>query len=531
MTNFQKVDELINTLSSDERTNFIQFSKALGDAKTPALKVFQAIIKNDKSCEEIINRNFGKLPPRNKKLTAQSLFDKILDFLRLSYVRKKHEAKSNDVEIDISIDLINNQILKKRGLYEQVREVLHLAKEKAAQYDKQNIVLEILRKELNLVLSYEKKKLSEQIKQLNKDLKWQIKVVEKEYDYVILFNELSVLIRERPSNPIGFEQRLKNIKSSRLLEEPPKSLASVKNNKNNQIDQEDAFYSKYMFFYIRYYICLLEEDYPNSSLYIKRVLDIWRNTPHKIQEDPQRLIIYLANYLNSLHLINDYAPFQSIIDEAYAISLQTFDEKAERFQSIDFFKLIKLLNTTNFNQPKAAYKNEIMRLQGFIKDVEKYQKKLNKAREVNFNYCISIAWFLMDHFDKAEAYIQKIIQEKHDHRKDIQRFADIFQLFIFLEDQGASLAHSYFIKKIQSARKKISRQAPLSSYEKCLFKHLLRLVRTKEAYSQAMKTEQSKEISKTLMDFKENLMEYEDSNELGREEIEIWLDKSLEMYK
>lgn len=191
----------------------------------------------------------------------------------------------------------------------------------------------------------------------------------------------------------------------------------------------------------------------------------WKNNPLWITEDSLTYKKILSNYLNACHATGNFSQINTLIREITEIPCRNLEEEAEQFQNVYFLKLLLLLNTNKFHNLDDLV-TEIS------KGINRYKSKINKARELMFYYNISIAYFLLTEWKKAQHYLNMIINTRHsEHRQDIQNLARIFRLIVYLElGQNEMLEY-----EIINVERYLRQRKALGSYEVQIIKLIKKL--------------------------------------------------------
>lgn len=226
-----------------------------------------------------------------------------------------------------------------------------------------------------------------------------------------------------------------------------------------------------------------------------------------IKAEPHVYKIHLSNHLSCCFQLQKWELFPDLLATLKALPSGNFNEEAEVFQNYAFYELLHLLNTRNFERAKDS-------LEGITRGIEDYKVKINKARELSFYYNISILYFMLEDFDKALLWLVRILNHPQtDHRKDLQRFAQILQLFYHYE-----LGSVVFLESmVPNVRRKINRWSPLNGWEVFLFQLL----------DQLMKVNSKKETKALFIAYDAQLQTGAHKEALGYDEIRIWIEKKV----
>lgn len=430
--------DLIKSLSKNEKRYFKLFC-TLQQGEKNYLKLFDFMDSLKRYDEQVILDHFMKADfVKNIHVTKNYLYNLILKSLRI------YGAEKN-VKIQLANLWIEIDILERRGLNQQLWERLQKTKKIAIKYHDHLSVVRACRKELSFVAEWETKKTKGRLEEITEEIARHFRLLEEEYEALDNYYFMTFNYRKFHNNLNLLKEKTSQV---RLLE-------SV-----------DRYKNSFTTCYIHYYLKALEYRIDGNQLlyneYLKKAISVWNEYRYMIRERPRVYKIYLANYLSSCHILGKYDEFPIYLEELKSIPSTGFKEEVETFQNAVFYELLYRLNTEN-------YKNIDETIQSIEKGLEKYEYKINQARITAFNYNISLLFFFNRDFEKALTWLNKILNDtKNEHRKDIQRFANILQLVYHLE-----LGNTDLVYNLQSSvRRKLKRWGDISRFEGLIFDYL-----------------------------------------------------------
>ena len=452
------------------------------------LRLFDFIAEMEMYEEEKIKNHFqDETFVKSLHVTKNYLYHLVLKSLRSFHAQHNVEQKIHDFIADVVL-------LEKRGLYNQAKDALQKAKKLAYKHHRYYYLVYLLRKETSYLFSRGVKNLDTKHENLKNELKEVNRELHQESQIISFYHQ------------IYWGER-----TGRLSNEEIAQFATEWNAFLETFPQENlqSFYSNYWIENIQSNLANQLGDAKKRFDHAQKVVELWRKQKHMIESEAHIYKICLANYLHSAFLIEKWEVFPSVIKELKGISSSNFNEEAETFQNITFFGLLYFLNTQNFE-------NALHSLAYITKGIRRYQEKMHKSRELAFYYNISILYFMLEDYDNALFWANKILnQTKTDHRKDIQRFSALLQLFYHYELGNYDLLDSL----VHSTKRKLNRQFPITEFEELLLRSIKKLIVVVS----------EKEMMEEFYQFKKQLevipRKRKDMTILGYDEIQLWLEK------
>jgi len=479
------VFELIKSLTPNEKGYFRRFCD-LQKGEKNYLDLFNVLEKMDRYDEAVLAAAFKERTfYKDLHVVKNYLYNLILRSLRSFYWESTVDQEIND-------QITDAVLLEKRGLYELARSSLVKARKLAIKYHRYYLLIPITKKEGSLWPLLEDRRLLEKMQTMNDELLAASQEIHNEIAIYIYYHRWTTFqrARQQESDSETWEQ---------LLE------AWTDFEKNHPQNHYKSFYSSYLLDCIRATAAFFQKDPATRFTHSAQVLEKWAANEHMIKTEPHVYKIHLSNHLSCCFQLQKWELFPALIAKLKALPSGNFNEEAEAFQNYAFYELLYLLNTRDFERAKDS-------LESITRGIEQYKAKINKARELSFYYNISVLYFMLEDFDKALLWLVRILNHPQtDHRRDLQRFAQILQLFYHYE-----LGSVVFLESMApNVRRKINRWSPLNEWEVFLFQLLDHLMTTTS-------NKATKAVFKTALN---NLQSGEYEALLGYDEIRIWLEK------
>ncbi len=350
--------------------------KSLSKSEKRYFKLFTRFQKGDKSYMAIVD-HLEKMEVYDEQKLKQVLLKKGIDAKNihvtknyLSHLILKSLRSYNDKKKSIAIkltDLLTDaSLLEKKGLYDQYAKKLKSAKTLSKKYEKHLVTLEILDREILFILGQKTKALDANLRELQEEVKHIAQLIKIEFEYKEILHRIFAWYRTK--NKIRDQAAIAEItalKNMELLEDASSAI---------------TFQSKICFFFSHALIYhILGQDLHKANLYYQKVVEIWERYTYMKGENYKLYKIHLSNYLNSCHSIKKYTHFPEVLEKITQLPAFSFDEQAEEFQNVVYLKLLFYMNTLQF-------KEAVQLIPEIENGIEKYQSKVNKARELSF-YC------------------------------------------------------------------------------------------------------------------------------------------------
>jgi hypothetical protein len=480
--------DLIKSLTSNEKRYF-QLSTDLQSGKKNYVLLFEEMDAQEQyDKQQIIAKLSGLKFIKNLHVTENYLYQRIMESLRTFYTDKSITAKLYNLLMDV-------EVLTQKGFYKLSMEVLNRAEKLASKHHKNFILAEILPKKIELMVDDENRRLTEQLDELYEKTQAVNNQMKEESSYVY-WHHWFVLVFRKWRYP----------KDALILQKMEEGYQLVN---QKPFPREGTFQMQYYYYTIQSMYCQLTKQYEKGNQIHAKILEVWESNPSVIKEKRAVYIARLANYINSSLTCQKYEIVYSLIEKMETLKTINFDEEGEQFQNVYFYKQLYYLNLKDMNTAKSL-------IPEIEEGLEKYSQKINPARKLAFYYNSTITYFLLEEYEEAADWLNKIltITRTHEPRKDVQRFARILQLSIYYKLSSHEVLEYLFRSVYRN--KKLKEE--MHTFEKVVlqyFKKLLNIV--------ASSTEE-KALFKLFRDDL-NQLKASEKSVTGFEEFFIWVNR------
>lgn len=435
---------LIKSLSVSEKRYFKIFAQrhVIGD-KNRYEYLFDLIDKQTISNaydEELIKKQLSAKESKNIAAGKHYLYELILRSMR-----NFHESKS-------IADQINNRIsdikfLLDKGLHAKCRQLILSTKKDAFSIEHHAAIIE---------LSYLERRL-ERLK------------IDKESS--ALFSTISAMENEAAKHIADeiFFRKLYDENFILLQEEyTPANSSRIEHIHDEVIkykERASSFNAKALFFIIQADDAQLAGKYSEARKFMRKCVALFEENEVIKNEQSQRYINLLSNYLNSCFLANEFDDFQSTIEKLKLLQPRKEEEEILLFRSRYLLELLYYINMQNWDEAEKL-------IPDIITGLTKYKNRLPAVSVIVLYYNMAIALFSVKKYEKSLAYFNYIIDVTAKNiRKDIQQNAKLFQIVIHYELENFNLVQTL----IYNFKRSLKKSDRLNEFEKVvldLFKKL-----------------------------------------------------------
>jgi hypothetical protein len=403
--------QLIKSLTQAEKRYFkVHAGKQVKGHSNKYEKLFDAYdaLPDDKPYDEaafkrsLRGKSYGKNLAQEKQYLQESLMETLRAF---------HAEGSIDNQL--------YQLLAEEDIYRQKRlnnlreKTIEKAKEIARKYEKWEVLLMLLDRELGMNIElYADKAIAKN------------ETISKDKDVLLsLINENTELLSISALTFLQF--RLQSTKDGETLA----SLAESKVNsdyiakyKIGKSFQTDLNYFKTMAMYSR-----MKFDFVANHNFCKLIFQLYEDKfPQFRTVNSVAYKIAIFNYLNSCHAIGDYTQFNILLNKIETIASRNSDEEGEEWQNVIHLKLLYFLNTN-------SYKEAIELEEQINLGLEKFIFKVNQARKLILYYNLATAFFMIKNWDKALEYFYFVSNDKSGVRLDLVAYTKFMELVVHYE--------------------------------------------------------------------------------------------------
>ncbi|MGH1338563.1 MAG: hypothetical protein ACRBFS_20785 [Aureispira sp.] len=478
--------EVIKSLTSNEKRHF-QLSTSLQNGKKNYVLLFEEMdAQEEYNKAQILEKLAEYKFVKSLHVTENYLYKRIMESLRAFHADKYVTTKLYKL-------LTDAEILNRKGFYKLSMEVLNRAEKLALKHHKSLILAEIAPRKIELIVADREKHLTEQLEELYEQSQGVCHQLQEESTYVYWHHWLVLVFRKwrDPKDPV-------------VLQKMEAIFQSVT---QSAFPEQGTFQTQCYYYTIQTLYYQLTKQYEVGNVIHAKILALWEDHPNMIKEQLSVYMARLANYINSSLTCQKGALVYVLIEKMEGLKVTTFDEAGEQFQNVYFYKQLHYLNAQQLEEAEA--------LIPAIKDgLEKYASKINPARRLAFYYNSTITYFLLEDYQAAADWLNKIltITKTHEPRKDIQRFARILQMAIYYKLSSYEVLE-YLFRSVY--RNKKLKEA-MHTFEKV----------TLDYFKQLLKTPANSNAEKALFrSFQEELEQLTEAEQqvTGFEEFFIWV--------
>ncbi|MEM1137315.1 MAG: hypothetical protein AAGI07_15865, partial [Bacteroidota bacterium] len=387
---------LVKSLTKAEKRHF-KLQSSLQKGKKDYMVLFDTLdslsLKEDTASnydEEVLRGKIkDKLNLKHLHVTKNYLATQVLKSLRTLREESDTESKLNKMVSEI-------KVLADKGTYRLLSQKLKSAKNLALQYEKYNVLIDLLNFETVLCVRHKEFKINEVLEKLYDDIFKYLDLMKMETAYKAVQNEVTTIYR-------------KNIRARN-----EKSTAKIQILENNPLlkttKQPPTFLSKVSYNYSKALLFQLNGNLSQAIKFHKEVQDIWIGYPHFKKEYPMLYMIYSSNYLVGAHLLRDYSVFPTVLDNLTSLPKRNYNEEAEAFQNICYLEQLYFMNKVIFNNKLNTTDVASSLAKKIETGLDKYHSRIVKSRQMSFCINSSIMFFALNMFDESLAWMAKIHQ-------------------------------------------------------------------------------------------------------------------------
>jgi len=465
---------LIHALSKSEKRYFTLFAqqRQVGE-QSSYLQLFQTIKTADVHNDEALQTHIRQFSfAGHLAVTKKQLMDNLLKALC-------HYQEDTTVDESIKQLCHKANILLEKGLERHAEKYLRKAEQKAIQYERFHLILEVIeiRKRIIAQQYYNKTSFDELEDLYQKTAHYQ-KILDNKNKYWLLFSCIYKLhFRKTTHQKPADQQELTDLMQSPLLSDEKFALSA-----SARLD-----YLKLNA--LRYFI----QQKPQKALtYNQRFLDVFNEQPFLLQTQPGRYLSTLNNFLIDCVQLNKETAFFAGLKKLRTLPQQKAFKK-KKDTEIHVFRLGYQLEM-NWNISKGNFHENCDLVPAVKEKLAAYGDALVEQNRVVFYYLIAYSWFGIGNFSQCLDWTNKIIQETNEKvMEGLQSAARILHALSHYE-----LEHTeYLAYSIENLRRYIRKRAGLSGMEKTLLSGLHQLLNQTPDKHAAIYTKMLKDFAQT----------------------------------
>ena len=449
---------LIQSLTKTEKAYFNKFAQRHGiNANSNYLKLFKSIAAQKQYDEKALAKKFA-----GTQLATQIHVYK--NYLYKLILRSLHNYYSGSTATSrISEQIHYSEILKERGLFNQAKKVLEQAKEIAEKYEHKELLLDILRREVEMLTGAQ---------EFTKDSENEIK---QAHQKTLLLLKQIELVSER-NQQAAFLRIGMRTKGLYNIEHDLDAL-KIPAGEDKQLS---SFDSLKLYYYINGVYAKSQDEFAKSIEYFRKILELFSKNEHQVEENLQFYIscLYQTN-LTSLQ-IKDEKSYQYSLKELE--KLETRLAKEARYNVIGLrIQMMRVEAEAFYCYQKCAFAEiksiaDDVKKSKLIERVEEYgsihgQEFLDARKEILIFY---LGLFLLEggYYKESINWLNKLAASKGDIEKSGPKlFSKLVIVIAYFEvkDHGMlAYAAKHFLRII-------SKSAAKYKFEKIFVESLLKL--------------------------------------------------------
>lgn len=394
---------LIKSLTPSEKRSFKVYSQRheLGGTKNNYVVLFEAIDKLEVYDEQKLIKKFSLKKQSELSTKKNQLFSKLLD----CYRGNRQSSKANDL-------LNDTHFLLKKGIVGTAIQKLEKITNKPEDYP-HRIVMDACHLFRYLITQYEGKDKLKKVERIqfieNNVLKEEVLLIK----LLHIWDDLYALLSKE-------KQNAKLLKEEKLHEVKMKIRA---------VAEEDChtFQTQKYFYSIQGGIALLENNAEFSLTAYKKLLNIYDSNPKYLQEDLERYIAVIHNYLSICGNIEEYDLLLEKLEVLKRMEVVEPLLRAKVFKTTINMELMYLANT-------YQYQKGLDLIPEIIKGLKKYSSLISIDHIIAIYYNIVCLYFLNESFKKGLVWCEKIQNlGVHSPRYDVQDTVHILLIISYYE--------------------------------------------------------------------------------------------------
>ena len=422
---------LIKAMNSNEKRYFKLYSNR---KKNSYIKLFNAIDRQEKSDEKRIRERM-RMKENDFNQVKTILYRKVLKSL-IGY-----NSKTASTEMQLMQFFIEVEILYNKKLYKQCKKKLKTAKSLALRHEKYYAHIKIIQWERKLIrIGYAAEKAKEEIDLLHEEEGGALKKLQNIHDYIGLSDKVGLnWIQDGDTRSSLKIQGLKNIMNNPLFKDENNALSA---------DSKTAYH------YVHAVSASEYGDFGKSYHHFKKITELLESNPENFTEAS-------ANYLSSLSNLM-LASFQlKKYDECFSVikKMRTVHEKITNKSLKEYFRSYIFEKTYSIELAIYIETGEFEKGLFIARDIEKWlvecsRKKLHNYEVITMAFNIASLFFIVNKHDKAQKWLNEILNNSADIKKDIYCLAKILYLISCFETAKISLmeyalksTYRYLLKK------------------------------------------------------------------------------------
>lgn len=416
---------LIKSLSKSEKRNFKLFANRLqSNEDSKFLVLFDILDKQNDYNEDKIFQKTSDISKTQLSNVKAHLYKQILQSLRLN-------ASNQDLDVYLREQIDYAKLLYNKGLYNQSLKMLDRAKTTASEYEKNALLLEIYEFEKHIESQYITRSIDSTAEELTKRS-----------------NELNKKITGTNTfSNLGLRLYGLYLKTSHIRNEKDYLFVSefFKSNLPPYNIDELSFFEKLYLFQSHVWYNYIIQDFLTCYKYANKWVDLFEENNHLVPVYADLYLKGLHNLMAALFFINHKTKFTDTLNKLENLNKEEFIQNNEN-NSVLLFQYL-YINKINYHFMNGDFSGGLYLVNEIEDGIERYLKKIDDNRILNFYYKIGCLYFGSGDNKNAIKYLNKVINHPAQIRGDIQSFSRILKLIAHYE-MGDNEMVEYQVKAV-----------------------------------------------------------------------------------
>jgi len=421
--NSDELFQLIHSLNKTEKRSFKLYVKRIsGNENLKILKLFDALDAMHEYDEE-------KLLRKNRSIQKQQLSNMKAHLYKQILTSVSH--LSDDIEIQLSEQLVNARMLYNKGLYMQALKLLEKVKTSAKNNNQNTYRLQALIFEKKIEAMH----ITRSIEGRSENLSCESNEVNK---HLFLLGNLSGFALQLYSWYIqnGHARDEKDVQA--LNDFFYENLPACN---ENQMD----FYERLYYYQAYCWFSFILQDLLGYYRYSQKWVDLFEENPAMKSFESIQYLKGLDNLLSAHFVLLNYRGFEESLAllENFSASEDGHKDINTEIQAFVYLQLAKL----NRHFMHGTFTKGLSMVDSVIKKLKEYKLHIDSHRMLIFYYKFACLYFGSGDNEKAVEYLNLIINRKPDLRTDIHCYARLLHLIAHFEMGNYNLVE-YLIKSV-----------------------------------------------------------------------------------
>ncbi|MEM7040153.1 MAG: hypothetical protein AAF570_24500, partial [Bacteroidota bacterium] len=408
------------------------------------MELYAAMMEMEKYDAEKLKARFeGQSIGKYLSSEKHYLYQLILRSLRAHHAGHSPEAAVHDL-------LLNARLLHKKGLVSQAAKQLRRAREKARAFELHHLELEILDLQVVNAHFFAEKDMVAHIRDLSETKAALLHKLAQSQIVFSAYHPYSANTRAAAHRKRRPEDLLSEADLSRILVIPDTELTVLARIFRAQLVWQHAHQAR---------------DMSAAFEAQQTTVALWEAHPHLIDRSPNRYKIALANLLSAAFFVSRYDLFPGILTKIADLPNASFDEEAEMFQNLFFYRLIWKMNTCAWLEAEAL----VPEIRAGLKT---YAARINAGRHLGFFFNVAVLYLVRGRWSAARRWNREILDFPPTKlREDLQQFAHLLDLILLACQQEFDLLEY----RIRAARRHLRKRGVLIEFDRILLRCLQQL--------------------------------------------------------